>query len=243
MFTQKVALVTGGSKGIGKACCYELRERGYSIALHYRSSDEDALKLASELSDCKLYKSDLSDPVASEELIKTIKNDYGRLDVLVNNAGAVLNKLVALSKIEDFRQLLSVNLESAFMLSKGASRLMMRQKSGSIINVSSVVAFTGNKGGSLYSATKGALVSFSKSLAIELGGVGIRVNCVAPGYIETNMTEELPDVTKENLLSQIPLGRFGKPEEVAKLVGFLASEEASYLTGSTFHVNGGLFRG
>ena len=120
--------------------------------------------------------------------------------------------------------------------------MMMRQKSGAIINVSSVVAFTGNKGGALYSATKGALTSLTRSLALELGPVGVRVNGVAPGYIETNMTKDLPETVKESILAEIPLKRFGKAEEVAKLIGFLSSDDASYLTGSTFHINGGLFR-
>lgn len=242
MKSGKVALVTGATKGIGRACCVELAERGYKLAIHYRSSQEEAEALASELPESKAYYSNLEEPESCEALIKNLKKDFGRLDVLVNNAGAVLNKLLVSSTREDFSKLMRVNLESTFLLSKGASRMMMRQRSGSIINISSVVAFTGNKGGALYSATKGALTSLTRSLALELGGVGIRVNGVAPGYIETNMTKDLPKETKEAILAEIPLKRFGKAQEVAKLISFLASDDASYLTGSTFHINGGLFR-
>jgi 3-oxoacyl-[acyl-carrier protein] reductase len=243
MSFDKVALVTGGSKGIGRACCFRLKEMGYKIALHYRSDKEEAFHVASELGDsCSLYSFDLSEKGASEALMASVKKDYNRLDVLVNNAGVTLNKLLAFSKEEDYEFILNTNLRSVFLLSKLASRMMMVHKSGSIINMSSIAAFTGNKGLSLYSATKGAVVSFTKSLGMELAPFGIRVNCVAPGYIETKMTEAIPEEAKQKILEQIPLGRFGETQEIAKAVGFLASDDSSYITGTTLHVNGGMYR-
>lgn len=242
MEPKKVALVTGASKGIGRACCYELSKRGYHIALHYRSNEEEAQALASELVDSSVYCFDLSKEGACEALIKSIKQDHNRLDVLVNNAGIAVNKLLAFSKPSDFESIINTNLRSVFLLSKGASRLMIKQRNGSIINISSVVGFMGNGGQSLYTATKGAITSFTKSLALELGSAGIRCNCVAPGYISTNMTEEISQDIKEKIFDQIPLKRFGSTDEVAKSVGFLASSDASYITGTTIHVNGGLYR-
>ena len=241
MENTKVALVTGGARGIGRACCYELSERGYKVLLHYRSSEEDAKITASKISACQLYTCDLSAPYAPEELIKSVKKDHGRLDVLVNNAGKTLNKLLVRSKEEDFDDLLANNLKPLFLLTKSAARLMMLQRSGSIINMSSVVAFTGNQGQALYSSVKGAVTSFTRSAALELGPFGVRVNSVAPGFIETKMTDDLSEGLKEQFLQKIPLGRFGTSKDVAQLVGFLASEQSSYITGSTLHVNGGLF--
>lgn len=240
---KKLALVTGGSKGIGRACCFALREKGYHIALHYRSDKKGAQEVASELGDfCSLYSYDLSEEGAPAALIAELKKDHGGLEVLVNNAGVTLNKLLAFSKEEDYDFLMNTNLRSVFLLSKLASRLMIPKKQGSLINMSSVAAFTGNKGLSLYSAAKGAVVSFTKSLGMELAPFGIRVNCVAPGYVRTAMTEDLPEEAKEKIVEQIPLGRFGNASEIAKAVSFLASEDSSYITGTTLHVNGGLFR-
>ena len=241
MKREKIALVTGGARGIGQACCYELSERGYKVLLHYRSSQEEAFKTASKISDCHLYSYDLSETSAPIELIKQVKKDHGRLDVLVNNAGKTLNKLFVRSKEEDFDDLLSSNLKPLFLLTKSAARLMILQKSGSIINLSSVVAFTGNQGQALYSSVKGAVTSLTRSSALELGPFGVRINSVAPGFIETKMTESLSESKKVEILKKIPLGRFGSPTDVAQLVGFLASDQSSYITGSTFHVNGGLF--
>jgi 3-oxoacyl-[acyl-carrier protein] reductase len=174
-------------------------------------------------------------------MIKNVQKDFGGIDVLVNNAGISKDQLLPFAKESDFDETLNLNLKSAFLLSKLASKIMIRKKSGVIINISSVVGFTGNKGQSLYSASKSALTGFMKSCALDLAGFGIRVNNVAPGFIETDMTKNLPEEAKSSILKKIPLGRMGSPEEIAHAVHFLASEQASYITGTTIHVNGGLY--
>lgn len=238
---RKVALVTGATKGIGKACCQRLSQDGYHIVLHYRSNKEEAERMAEDLGHCTLYYGDLSVEEDCLALMKNLKSHHKRLDVLVNNAGISVNKLLAFSKIDDFEKVMNTNFRSVFLLSKFSSRLMLRQKSGSIVNIGSVVASTGNSGQALYAASKGALASFTKSLALELGSVGVRCNTVAPGYITTEMTDEIPEDLRQNILKKIPLARFGKVEDVANAVSFLASEQSSYITGTTLHINGGLY--
>ncbi len=241
MEEKRVALVTGGSKGIGRACCRKLSKDGYHVAIHYRSKREEAEKVAEEIGDCSLYHADLGQEPDCLDLMKNIKADHGRLDVLVNNAGVSLNKLLAFSKATDFEAIMNTNFRSVFLLSKAAYRLMLRKKSGSIINIGSVVSSTGNSGQTLYTASKGALTSFTKSLALELGSAGIRCNTVAPGYIKTDMTGEIPEELQQKALENIPLGHFGEPEDIAKAVSFLASNDSAYITGTTLHVNGGLY--
>ena len=239
-----IALVTGGSRGIGRAICQALAAKGYRVAIHYRRDSALASALAQSLpasASPKCFGADLAHPDSCLELISEVKEEYGHLDILVNNAGKTADQLLPLAKPSAFEDIIATNLRSVFLLTKAASRLMMRQRSGSIINITSVVGHTGNIGQSLYAATKGALAAFSRSVAIELAPFQIRVNCVAPGFISTEMTDKIGDAHRSKLLERIPLGRLGSPDEIAGVVAFLASPEASYITGSTIHVNGGLY--
>jgi 3-oxoacyl-[acyl-carrier protein] reductase len=241
--SQKVALVTGAARGIGAACALALGQAGYRVAIHYRGSEDKARALLAQLPDGqgRLFKADLSAEGAAAELIKVVKEEMGSIDVLVNNAGISIDQLLAFAKPEDFDTLLSTNLKPVFLLSKLAAKVMIRQKGGRIINITSVVGHTGNAGQSMYTATKAAITGFSKSIAQELAGFGILVNCVAPGFIETDMTDALKEETKQAILAKVPLKRLGKPSEVASAVEFLASDKASYITGTTLHVNGGMY--
>ncbi len=240
---QKVALVTGASRGIGAACALALGKAGFKVAVHYRSGEEQAHAICAQLPDgsAKAFGADLSEAGACEKLIKTVKEEMGGLDVLVNNAGIAIDQVLAFAKETDFDKLLSTNLKPVFLLSKHGAKAMLRQRSGRIINLASVVGFTGNAGQSMYVATKSAIVGFTKSIALELAGAGILANCVAPGFIETDMTSGLSDEVKAAILAKVPLKRLGSPEDVANAVAFLASDKASYITGATLHVNGGMF--
>lgn len=242
--TQKVALVTGAARGIGAGCALALGKAGYKVAVHYRGSEDKARAVVAALPDgaAMAFKFDLTEDGACQELVKVVKAEMGSLDVLVNNAGVAIDQLFTFAKVEDLDTLLATNLKPVFLLSKAASKVMIRQKAGRIINISSVVGHVGNPGQSMYVATKAAITGMSKSMAAELAGFGILVNCVAPGFIATDMTEGLKDEHKQAILNTIPLKRLGTPEEVGAAVAFLASDGASYITGTTIHVNGGMFR-
>ena len=237
----KVALVTGASKGIGKACAEALSLAGFRVAIHYRSGAAAAKSLSATLPHSFTLQADLSEEGACEQLIKAVKAKAGRLDVLVNNAGIAVDQILALAKPTDFDLLIATNLKPVFLLSKFGSRLMLRQRGGRIINISSVVGHSGNPGQSMYSATKAAITGFTKSVALELGKANILVNSVAPGFIQTDMTAALEDKAVAALLEKIPLGRLGNATDVAGAVAFLASDAASYITGTTLHVNGGMY--
>jgi 3-oxoacyl-[acyl-carrier protein] reductase len=239
----KVALVTGGARGIGAACALALGRAGYRVAIHYRGSADQARQIADQLPQgaALTLKFDLAEAGACQELVKVVKDELGSLDVLVNNAGVAIDQILAFAKPEDFDTLIATNLKPVFLLSKFASKVMLRQRSGRIINISSVVGHTGNAGQSMYVATKAAITGFTKSIAQELAGAGILANCVAPGFIETDMTSGLKDEVKAAILAKVPLKRLGRPEEVAHAVEFLASDKAAYITGTTLHVNGGMF--
>ena len=244
---KKVALVTGASRGIGQAIAKVLAmdesftvigtattEDGASSISHYFSKwglDGDGIKM------------DVSDPESVEEGIKQVTQAYGPPLVLVNNAGITRDGLLLRMKEDDWDAVINTNLSSIYRVSKGVLRGMTKARWGRIINVSSVVAQMGNAGQANYCAAKAGIEGFSRSLAKEISGRGITVNCVAPGFIETSMTEELPDSVKATMLATIPMQRLGQPEEVAAVVGFLASQQASYITGETIHVNGGMFMG
>lgn len=238
---QKVALVTGASRGIGKAIAQSLGQKGYLVAIHFRSQESQAQELAQSIKGAKIFQADLGNEESCAQLAKNVKEAFGRIDVLVNNAGMSVDQLITFAKPADFDQILNVNLKSVFNLTKAVSRFMIKQKGGSIINLTSVVGHTGNGGQSMYAASKGAITAFTKSIAVDLASFGIRANCVAPGFIKTDMTDSLADEVKEGIFAKIPLKRLGNPEEVAHCVGFLASSEASYITGSTIHVNGGMY--
>lgn len=239
--TEKVVLITGAAKGIGLACSKAFLKQGYKVALHYRSDSPNIAMLCSEFPSAKAFQADLTENGAVETLAKAVKEAMGPIDILVNNAGMTSDKLLMFTKEGDFDLLMSTNLKSAMMLSKLSAKQMLKGRWGRIINISSVVGHTGNPGQAMYTASKGALTSFTKSVAAELAGAGITVNCVAPGFIETAMTDKLDEKQKAAISEKIPMKRVGRPEEIASAVVFLASTEASYITGTTIHVNGGMY--
>jgi 3-oxoacyl-[acyl-carrier protein] reductase len=242
MGTQKVAVVTGGGTGIGAACVRELAARGFRVGIHYRSSGAAAASLLEEIGDGFLLAADLADIDQVEAMTERLKQETDRLDVLVNNAGVSLDADMQRMRIEQFDAQRST-LRGVWYLTKRVLRLfMLRTDSGRIINISSVVGHTGNGGQIPYTMEKAALDALTKSLARELRGRNILVNSVAPGFIATGMTAGLPEEIQAEILGRVPLGRMGRPEEVAEVVGFL-SEAGSYITGAVIHVNGGLYGG
>lgn len=241
---KKVALVTGASRGIGRAIAKRLGASGLHVVVGYGGYEAGAQSTVAAIveaggsAECQHF--DLQNLEASAQSMKELLEKHANLQVLVNNAAIALDGLLLRLKDEDWERQLTVNLSAPMALCRGAARVMMRQRSGSIVNVVSVVGEMGNAGQSAYSASKAGLIGFSKSLARELAPRNIRVNAVSPGFIDTEMTQGLPEAARERILSQIPLSRLGKPEEVASLVAFLASDEASYITGEVIRVNGGL---
>lgn len=245
--SNKVALVTGGLKGIGRATVMELAMQGADIALNYRASEKNKV-LAEELvkeikdlgRDVLCVEGDISHEEDVESIFKSIKKYFGHLDILVNNAGITRDQLILRMKTEDFDAVINTNLKGTYLCMKQASRLMMKQKSGHIISLSSVVGVIGNAGQVNYAASKAGVIGMTMSLARELGPRGVTVNAVAPGFIETDMTEVLSDEIKVGLKASIPLGTLGHVEDVAKTIAFLASDDAKYITGQTIHVDGGM---
>lgn len=245
--SNKVALVTGGLKGIGRATVMELAMQGADIALNYRASVKNkvlAEELVKELKDLGrdvlCVEGDISHEEDVEKIFKSIKKYFGHLDILVNNAGITRDQLILRMKTEDFDAVINTNLKGTYLCMKQASRLMMKQKSGHIISLSSVVGVIGNAGQVNYAASKAGVIGMTMSLARELGPRGVTVNAVAPGFIETDMTEVLSDEIKVGLKASIPLGTLGHVEDVAKTIAFLASDDAKYITGQTIHVDGGM---
>jgi 3-oxoacyl-[acyl-carrier protein] reductase len=243
----KVAVVTGGSRGIGRAICLKLAELGAKVVSNYVSRPEAAEETKAQVEalggECILVKFDVAKTAEVQEAFKQITADCGRVDILVCNAGITKDGLLATMKEEDWDQVMAVNLKGAFNCIKAACRPMMKQRWGRIITITSVVGFAGNAGQANYSASKAGLVGLTRSSARELASRGITVNCVAPGYIATEMTSELPAGVKEKILSEIPLGLLGEPGDIAGAVIYLASDDARYVTGQTIHVNGGMFMG
>jgi len=236
----KCALVTGASGGIGGAIARALHAQGASVTVAGRNAAALA-ELAGLLGErAHTVAADLADPAAGDMLVKAAESAMGRLDILVNNAGLTRDGLMMRMKDDDWQSVIDVNLAAAFRLARAALRGMMRQRFGRIVNVTSVVGHTGNPGQTNYAASKAGLVGMTKALAAEVASRNITVNCVAPGFIETAMTDSLSGEQKERLRGQIPAGRFGRPEDVAGGVVFLASDEASYVTGQSLHVNGGM---
>lgn len=242
-----VALVTGGSRGIGRAICLKLASMGATVGINYVSNPAAAQETLQqvEMNGGKAFivRFDVADSVAVQSNIKEIIDTYGSIDVLVNNAGITRDGLMARMKEEDWDGVLDTNLKGAFFCSKAVMRTMMKKRWGRIINISSVVGFIGNSGQVNYGAAKAGLIGMTKSMARELAGRNITVNCVAPGYIVTDMTDGLAEDVQELLKAQIPMGILGQPEDVAASVGFLASSASNYITGQTLHVNGGMYMG
>jgi len=237
-----VALVTGGATGIGAACARRLSADGYRIALHYRSSEEKAQKLLAELPGSFSVRANLSDEEEVDAAIKTIKAEAGGVDVLVNNAGYNVNAPMLTMNLDQYDAVAQLARGTWYLTKMVLRRFMFRKSSGRIINISSVVGHTGNAGQIPYTMAKAGLDAFTKSLSQELAGREILVNSVAPGFIETEMTEELPEEIKAAILGRIPQGRMGTAEEVADVVSFLANR-AAYVNGSVIHVNGGMYGG
>lgn len=244
MLSGKVALVTGASKGIGRAIALRFAAEGAHVAFTYLSSVEQGQALEAELSafgvKAKGYRSDASDFKQAEELVNQVVAEFGSLDVLVNNAGITMDNLLLRLTEEAWDKIMSVNLKSCFNTVKAACKPMMKQKSGSIINMTSVVGIKGNAGQSNYAASKAGIIGFTKSVALELGSRGIRSNAVAPGFIETEMTGKLDEKTVQGWRDAIPLKRGGQPEDVAAACVFLASDMSAYITGQVIQVDGGL---
>jgi 3-oxoacyl-[acyl-carrier protein] reductase len=239
----QVALVTGASRGIGAAIAQELALRGVKV-IGTATTEEGAAKITQALSahaGCKGAALDVNDVAAAESLIDSIVKEHGALQILVNNAGITRDMLAMRLKDEDWDAVLDTNLKAVFRMSRAVMRTMMKQRYGRIVNITSVVGASGNPGQANYAAAKAGVAGMTRALARELGSRGITVNCVAPGFIETDMTASLPEEQQKALLAQIPLGHLGKPADVAHAVAFIASPQAGYVTGQEIHVNGGMY--
>ncbi len=244
LLEDKKVLITGGSRGIGRAMVQRFVEEGADVAFTFRSSAEAAKAMEAEFkggsSKVKGYQSDAGSFEEAGKLIKDVVDDFGRIDVLINNAGITKDNLLMRMSEEQWDQVININLKSVFNLTKHIMRTMMKQRSGSIINISSVVGVFGNAGQANYAASKAGIIGFSKSVAKEVGSRNIRCNVLAPGFIATDMTEQLDDATKANFLANIPLKRLAQPGEVADAAVFLASDMSKYITGQVLSVCGGL---
>ena len=240
----KVALITGGTTGIGKAIAVKLAKEGYDIAINYRTENESVNSSKKEIESynvkCITVKGDVSNFEDCEKFVKETIEEYGKIDVLVNNAGITKDTLIMRMKEKDFTDVIDINLTGTFNVTKNVVPYMTKARNGRIINLSSVVGVTGNAGQTNYSASKAGIIGFTKSLAKELGSRNILVNAVAPGFIETKMTDVLKEQVKEEIAKNIPLKRMGVPEDVANVVKFLASEESSYITGQVINIDGGM---
>ena len=239
-----IALVTGGSRGIGRAVCLELARRGAAVAVNYAGSSQAAEETAAQCRqlgvEAEVFQADVASPAACEELIAAVKARFGRVDILVNNAGITSDSLLLTAVEEDVSQVLDTNLKGAYFCTKAAAKLMVRQRYGRIVCLSSVVGLRGNPGQTAYAASKAGVLGLVKAAAKELAGRDITINAVAPGFIETDMTAVLPEKARDTMLGAIPKGRPGFPEDVARAVAFFVEKEAGYITGQVLCVDGGM---
>ena len=244
MLNEKVAVVTGASRGIGKAVALRLAREGAFVVINYNGSKERAEEVKAEIEQnggkADVVQCNVADFAACDEFIKYVIKEYGRIDILVNNAGITKDGLLMRMSESDFDSVIDTNLKGTFHCIRFASRQMMKQRCGRIINMSSVVGVSGNAGQANYAASKAGVIGLTKAAAKELASRGITVNAIAPGFIQTEMTDVLSDAVKEASAAQIPLGIFGKPEDIANAAAFLASDEAGYITGQVLHVDGGM---
>lgn len=244
MLKNKIALITGAGRGIGRAIAIALAKEGAEVVINYNGSEERAKEVKQTIEEnggkASIYKCNVSDFVACEAMIKDIVKEYGHLDILVNNAGITKDGLIMKMKEEDFDSVLNVNLKGTFNTIRHSARQMLKQRSGKIINISSVSGILGNVGQANYAASKAGVIGLTKTMARELGSRGITVNAITPGFVDTEMTEVLSEEIRENACKQIILGRFGKPEDIANTAVFLASDKADYITGQVISVDGGM---
>ena len=242
--SEKIAVVTGGSRGIGAAIAKKLASRGMTVIINYCGSEDRALAVKSAIEaaggQAEAWRCDVSDCGQCEAFVKAVMEKYGRIDVLVNNAGITRDGLMMHMSDEDFSRVIDTNLKGTFYMMRFASRHMLKAKKGRIINMASVVGLMGNAGQVNYAASKAGVIGATKSAAKELASRGITVNAIAPGFIDTEMTGALSEKVQEQILTQIPLGTFGKPEDIANCAAFLASDEAAYITGQVIQVDGGM---
>ncbi|CAA9429383.1 MAG: 3-oxoacyl-[acyl-carrier protein] reductase [uncultured Rubrobacteraceae bacterium] len=240
----RVALVTGGGRGIGRAIAIRLAGEGAKVAISYRSNDDTAGETAELVrkagAGCETFKGDVASSEDVEALMKGVGEAFGPVEILVNNAGTTRDNLLLRMKDAEFEEVLATNLKGTYLCTRAVLRGMVRARWGRIVNISSVVGLLGNVGQANYAASKAGMIGFTKSVAREVAGRGITANAVAPGYVETELTGTLPENVKEQILGQVPVGRFGEPEEIAEIVAFLAGERAAYVTGQTIAVDGGM---
>jgi 3-oxoacyl-[acyl-carrier protein] reductase len=244
-FKDKVVLVTGGSRGIGRACAVAFAKRGATVVINYAGNEAAATETVKLINDAggkgRAVRFDVADPAACTKAVDELFKELGRLDVLVNNAGVTVDGLIMRYSDEDYAKTLDINLKGSFNLIRAVSRPMMKQRQGAIINMTSIVGEMGNAGQSAYAASKAGLIGLTKSMAKELAPRNIRVNAVSPGFIDTDMTQHIPEEARKMMLQVTPLARLGKAEEVAAATVFLASSDASYITGEILKVNGGMY--
>jgi 3-oxoacyl-[acyl-carrier protein] reductase len=245
MLQGKAALVTGASRGIGRAIAIALAEAGADVAVNYAGSEQAAEETVRRIEELgrRAFKvrADVSSSAQAEDMVKQVIDQFGKIDILVNNAGITRDNLLMRMKEEEFDEVIATNLKGVFNCIKAVSRPMMKQRSGKIINISSVVGVLGNAGQANYVAAKAGVIGLTKTAAKELAPRNISVNAVAPGFIESDMTAKLPEELREQYLRAIPLARLGQPEEIARVVRFLASDDSAYMTGQTLHVDGGMY--
>jgi len=242
--SNKTAIVTGGTRGIGKAIVLELAKNGYNVAFNYSKSDDLANELVKEIEalgvKAMTKKADVSNFDSAKEMAKEVKDEFGQIDILVNNAGITRDKLLALMKEDDWDDVININLKSVYNFSKAVIMTMVKQKSGSILNITSVSGIAGVAGQANYSASKAGMIGFTKALAKEVGKANINVNAIACGFIETDMTASLPEEYKKKMIDMTSLKRFGTTDDVAKIAMFMLSDDAKYITGQVLSVDGGL---